>query len=175
MYYYLNFFFIISKIEKTNSIQSWSPNDYATAAGRSHNGKLPSAMDFMTRLNSDVSAIDFNSTSTSSSSTSSLVKIHKRERSPLSQSILPSTSSSDTAKKKKYKLVENSFVSKQTLSTTSLSSPLSSTSSLNSFVFMKSQLQSVDNKTAPEGRVEFLKVVSENKSESNKYFYNNLN
>lgn len=129
-------------------------------------------MDFMSRLNSDVSTIDFNSTSSSSSSTSSLVKIHKRERSPLSQSISPSTSSSDIVKKKKYKLIENSFISKKTLTTTSLSSPLSSTSSLNSFAFSKSQLDSVDNKTAPEDRVEFLKVVSiehlicENKSES---------
>ncbi|XP_023293799.2 regulator of telomere elongation helicase 1 homolog [Lucilia cuprina] len=157
------------KIEKTNLIQSWSPNDYASAAGRSRNGKLPSAMDFMSRLDSDVSAIDFNSSASGSSSSSTgLVKIHKRERSPFSQSTSPSSNSSGVVKKKKYKLVENSFSTKPSLSgistSTSLSSSYSSSSSssattLNSFAFSKTQLHSVDNKTAPEGRVEFLKVL----------------
>ncbi|KAM7347678.1 regulator of telomere elongation helicase 1 [Cochliomyia hominivorax] len=152
------------KIEKTNSIQSWNPNDYATAAGRSRNGKLPSAMDFMSRLDSDVSAIDFNSStsSNSNSSTTGLVKIHKRERSPLSQVSSPTSNSSEVVKKKKYKLVENKFTPKSSISSalsSTATSTSSSTSLLSSFSFNKSQLTSVDNKTAPEGRVEFLKVL----------------
>lgn len=153
-----------SKIEKTNSIQSWSPNDYATAAGRSLNGKFPNAMDFMSRLDSDVSAIDFNSSCSgsngSSCSTTGLVKIHKRERSPLSQSTSTSSTSSEVIKKKKYKLVENTFSSK--LTTSSISSSTTSINDLQIFEFRKAQVLNVNNntETAPEGRIEFLKVVS---------------
>lgn len=127
-------------------------------------------MDFMSRLDSDVSAIDFNSTCSSTSSATSstgLVKIHKRERSPLSQATSPSSSTSDGIKKKKYKLVENSYLTKSKitsyLSTTSSSTTSSSStpSSTSSDTTINSQTQSGDNsKTIPEGRAEFLKMVS---------------
>lgn len=129
-------------------------------------------MDFMSRLDSDVSAIDFNSSCSSSNSTISstgLVKIHKRERSPLSQATSPTSSTGEGIKKKKYKLVENSFNTKPKLSSTlsstsssaSSSSSTSSTTTLNAFAFSKSQIQnSANNKTIPEGRLEFLKMVS---------------
>ena len=122
----------------------------------------------MSRLDSDVSAIDFNasvSNSNSKDTATSLVKIHKRERSPpLSQfsSQTSSASSSDVSKKKKYKLVDNNFsptLTKETNSTLR-------TSSLSAYTFKKTQLQSVDNQTAPEDRVEFLKMVSINFSTS---------
>lgn len=134
-------------MEKTNSITSWSPNDYAAAAGRSNTCKLPNAMDFMSRLDSDVSAIDFNS---------SLVKIHKRERSPTSLTASTSSNSTELSKKKKYKLVDNTSLTKPQLSA-------STSSKLNSFSFgNKANLSSgsEDNKKAPEERLEFLKVVS---------------
>ncbi|XP_061390735.1 regulator of telomere elongation helicase 1 homolog [Musca vetustissima] len=159
------------KVEKTNSIESWSPNDYARAAGRSNTGKLPSAMDFMSRLDSDVKAIDFNSSSSGSSGKDNLVKIHKRERSPTSSQLFSSSSSSGTSssqmelsKKKKYKLVDNT----QSI-TTQLSN--SATAKLNSFAFAKkpqvsnnnttttSSSITEDNKKAPEDRLEFLKVL----------------
>ncbi|TMW51728.1 hypothetical protein DOY81_003220 [Sarcophaga bullata] len=148
-------------IEKTNSIQSWTPNDYATAAGRSQNAKCPSALDFMSRLDSDVSAIDFNASASNSNSkdtSTGLVKIHKRERSPLSQfsSQTSSTSTSEVSKKKKYKLVENNF--SPTLTKEVPNSTLRS-SSLSSYTFNKTQLQSVDNQTAPEDRAEFIKML----------------
>lgn len=158
-------FFLFSKVEKTNSIESWSPNDYARAAGRSNTGKLPSAMDFMSRLDSDVKAIDFNSSSSCNNSSENLVKIHKRERSPTSSQLLSSSSSSsntssssqgELSKKKKYKLVEN------TLSLTTQVSA-STTAKLNSFSFAKKQQVSAntdENKKAPEDRLEFLRVVS---------------
>lgn len=136
-------------------MNSWTPNDYAAAAGRSCNGKEPSAMDFMTRLDADVSAIDFNSSilshtkSSSSGSVMGLVKIHKRERSPLASS--PTTA--EATRKKKYKLVENTFIAKSALPTSS------SDTSLHSFAFSKTQLPSVDNQNAPEDRIGFLKVV----------------
>ncbi|XP_017484013.1 PREDICTED: regulator of telomere elongation helicase 1 homolog [Rhagoletis zephyria] len=42
------------KVEKTNSIEGWTPDDYKTAAGRSQSSKVPSAMDFMSRLDTNV-------------------------------------------------------------------------------------------------------------------------
>ncbi|KAH8266752.1 hypothetical protein KR026_000071 [Drosophila bipectinata] len=91
------------KVEMANSIKSWSPADYACAAGRTLGGSsAPNAMDFMSRLDSNVSSIDFNCMDSRSSS-SGLVKIHKRERSSPPSS---SQASSQTAKKR-YKLVDN--------------------------------------------------------------------
>ncbi|XP_075156195.1 regulator of telomere elongation helicase 1 [Haematobia irritans] len=146
------------KVEKTNSIESWSPNDYAAAAGRTCNsGKMPSAMDFMSRLDSNVSAIDFNSSSSCSSSASgSLVKIHKRERSPTTSQTSSSSSSlsqTDFNKKKKYKLVNNTSTSQLSTSTSA---------KLSSFSYgQKPHLttEGDDSKKAPEERLEFLRVL----------------
>jgi len=38
-----------------NSIKTWTPADYASAAGRKLGGAAPNAMDFMSRLDSNVS------------------------------------------------------------------------------------------------------------------------
>ncbi|KAH8289163.1 hypothetical protein KR054_001059 [Drosophila jambulina] len=91
------------KVEMANSIKTWTPDDYAQAVGRKLGtgaAATPNAMDFMSRLDSNVSSIDFNCCSDSGSK-SGLVKIHKRERSSPTQ---PETGSST---KKRYKLVEN--------------------------------------------------------------------
>lgn len=125
----------------------------------------------MSRLDSDVSAIDFNASASNSNTkdtSTGLVKIHKRERSPpLSQFSTQTTSasSSDVSKKKKYKLVDNNY-SPTLAKETKFSNSTLRTSSLSSYTFNKTQLQSVDNQTAPEDRVEFLKMVSTNFSAS---------
>lgn len=113
-----------------NSIKTWTPADYASAAGHKLGGAAPNAMDFMSRLDSNVSvntrfhesiitlclfsslglvlvlplsqSIDFNCCTDSKSGSSGLVKIHKRER---SSPTAPESSSQVT--KKRYKLVEN--------------------------------------------------------------------
>ncbi|KMZ08357.1 regulator of telomere elongation helicase 1 homolog [Drosophila simulans] len=90
------------KVEMANSIKTWTPADYASAAGRKLGGAAPNAMDFMSRLDSNVSSIDFNCCTDSKSGSSGLVKIHKRERS--SPTAPESTSQ---VSKKRYKLVEN--------------------------------------------------------------------
>ncbi|KAH8281240.1 hypothetical protein KR018_001377 [Drosophila ironensis] len=110
------------KVEMANSIKTWSPADYANAAGRTLGSKseAPNAMDFMSRLDSNVSvrkrnawgvlnsfcyppqSIDFNCCQGSSSS--GLVKIHKRERTSPTQE----TPASSQVAKKRYKLVDNS-------------------------------------------------------------------
>ncbi|XP_030378751.1 regulator of telomere elongation helicase 1 homolog [Scaptodrosophila lebanonensis] len=121
-------------VEMANSIKSWTPEDYANAAGKPSNQPAPNAMDFMSRLESNVSSIDFNCTENAGSG---LVKIHKRERSS------PTTSESNTLQavnKKRYKLVDYS-------ASTSSTSSCSSTS------------QSVTEKQAPENRADFLRVV----------------
>nr|XP_016931748.1 regulator of telomere elongation helicase 1 homolog [Drosophila suzukii] len=90
------------KVEMANSIKTWTPADYASAAGRKLGGAAPNAMDFMSRLDSNVSSIDFNCCMDSKSGSSDLVKIHKRERSsPTTQE------TSSQVAKKRYKLVEN--------------------------------------------------------------------
>lgn len=43
-----------SKVENANSVPAWAPEDYMVAAGSSLSKKPPSAMDFMSRLNSDI-------------------------------------------------------------------------------------------------------------------------
>ncbi|KAH8420535.1 hypothetical protein KR009_011261 [Drosophila setifemur] len=106
------------KVEMANSIKSWSPADYASAAGRTLGcgQSAPNAMDFMSRLDSNVSSIDFNCTESRNGSGSScgsgLVKIHKRERSSPTQDTF-SSASAGQATKKRYKLVENFSVKKE--------------------------------------------------------------
>ncbi|XP_053949811.1 regulator of telomere elongation helicase 1 homolog [Anastrepha ludens] len=142
------------KVEKTNTIESWTPDDYKTAAGRSQNSQIPSAMDFMSRLDTNVKAIDFNSASSSAQ-----VSIYKRERnSPIaspsssgqSSSVLPTNS-----KKKRYKLITDTSVPE---------SPTSSTQfALNEFGFKSKTKLSHDapviEKEAPQERVEFLRIL----------------
>ncbi|KAH8245486.1 hypothetical protein KR032_010889 [Drosophila birchii] len=93
------------KVEMANSIPTWTPDVYAQAVGRklgTGGAATPNAMDFMSRLDSNVSSIDFNCCSDGKSG---LVKIHKRERSSPTP---PETgSSASQAPKKRYKLVEN--------------------------------------------------------------------
>ncbi|XP_068158803.1 regulator of telomere elongation helicase 1 homolog [Drosophila tropicalis] len=132
------------KVEMTNSIKSWTPDDYVSAAGRtqSHSqSKPPNAMDFMSRLDSNVSSIDFNSTGSGN-----LVKIHKRERS--SPTFGDSKSSSQL--KKRYKLVDN-IKTEPSTSSTSCSSINSSSSSSSSMC--------CSQKEAPESRADFLREV----------------
>ncbi|XP_043063339.1 regulator of telomere elongation helicase 1 homolog [Drosophila ficusphila] len=62
-----------------NSIKTWTAADYASAAGRKLGGSAPNAMDFMSRLDSNVSSIDFNCCTATKNDSSGLVKIHKRD------------------------------------------------------------------------------------------------
>ncbi|XP_037938569.1 regulator of telomere elongation helicase 1 homolog [Teleopsis dalmanni] len=139
------------KLESTNSIQSWSPADYAAAAGRTSSSQAPTAMDFISRLDTNVKTIDFNS-----SSDAGLVKIHKRERSSPS-TLNNNLNISEMNKKKRYKLVENSSIttSPSLFSSSSSSSCASESSSLD------------NNKEAPENRVEFLRVLRSSLSPEN--------
>ncbi|XP_017035372.1 regulator of telomere elongation helicase 1 homolog [Drosophila kikkawai] len=127
------------KVEMANSIKTWTPDDYAQAVGHklgTSGAAIPNAMDFMSRLDSNVSSIDFNccSEGSSSSGKSGLVKIHKRERSSPTQ---PETEGSTSqASKKRYKLVENIKVKSEPKPP--LSSPV---------------------KVAPEDRAVFLREV----------------
>ncbi|XP_001354453.3 regulator of telomere elongation helicase 1 homolog [Drosophila pseudoobscura] len=96
------------KVEMANSINSWTPTDYASAAGRTLGKAAPNAMDFMSRLDSNVSSIDFNCSGSADSGSggcgsSSLVTIHKRERS--SPGVTDTVATQTT--KKRYKLAEN--------------------------------------------------------------------
>ncbi|EDW26039.1 GL14463 [Drosophila persimilis] len=96
------------KVEMANSINSWTPADYASAAGRTLGKAAPNAMDFMSRLDSNVSSIDFNCSGSADSGSggcgsSSLVTIHKRERS--SPGVTDTVATQTT--KKRYKLAEN--------------------------------------------------------------------
>lgn len=149
-----------------NSIKTWTPADYVNAAGRGSQGQpAPNAMDFMSRLNSNVKvrvhqsycssinlsllplqSIDFNC----SDNSSSLVKIHKRERS--SPTATSSSSSSQTSTKR-YKLVSNDAIKLE---------PVSQESNLK----WQSQSQSqpsttlkAQQKEAPESRADFLREV----------------
>ncbi|XP_017136485.1 regulator of telomere elongation helicase 1 homolog [Drosophila miranda] len=96
------------KVEMANSINSWTPADYASAAGRTLGKAAPNAMDFMSRLDSNVSSIDFNCSGSADSGSggcgsSSLVTIYKRERS--SPGVTDTVATQTT--KKRYKLAEN--------------------------------------------------------------------
>lgn len=118
-------------------------------------------MDFMSRLDSNVSAIDFNS----SGSSGGLVKIHKRERSPISQTASTSvnTTSFENRSKKKYKLVDNNSISSfSQTSSQSLTSGSAASAKLNSFSCPnKPHIASSKDtdKEAPESRTDFLKEV----------------
>ncbi|EDV92365.1 GH24089 [Drosophila grimshawi] len=88
---------LAAKVEMANSIKTWTPADYANAAGRNaQSPKAPNPMDFMSRLNSNVTSIDFNA-----DSGRDLVKIHKRERSS------PTFHNESMGSKKRYRLINN--------------------------------------------------------------------
>ncbi|ALC49144.1 CG4078 [Drosophila busckii] len=133
------------KAEMANSIKTWTPADYASAAGRnSQSQPAPNALDFMSRLNSNVNSIDFNCMS---GSETNLVKIHKRERSSPNANESLAT---QFASKKRYKLVANG----SPMSSSSNSSMNTTANSTNDSSVNSSQL-----KAAPEARADFLREV----------------
>ncbi|XP_037894820.1 regulator of telomere elongation helicase 1 homolog isoform X2 [Glossina fuscipes] len=141
--------------EETNMIEGWSLNDYAKATARPSDNKLPSVADFMSRLDGDVSTIDFNSKDVGTPSNSQ-IQINKRRRSPTNSPSTSSTARNDTDGKRKYRLVDNTRL------TSSLPSKSSGTPtiSLDQFKFIdKPRLENDQNKKAPEERVEFLRVL----------------
>lgn len=135
---------LATKVEMANSIKTWTPADYVNAAGRgSQNQPAPNAMDFMSRLNSNVTSIDFNCAD------SGLVKIHKRERSSPTAS---ETLATQAISKKRYKLVNADVPIKSEPGTTSSQSQ----SNLKSLTATPTQSQL---KEAPENRTDFLREV----------------
>ncbi|KAH8416818.1 hypothetical protein KR222_005993 [Zaprionus bogoriensis] len=129
---------LATKAEMANSIKTWTPADYANAAGRGSQSKpAPDAMDFMSRLNSNVKSIDFNCTENSEG----LVKIHKRERGS------PTTScwSASQVSSKRYKLVSNDMIKVEPISQATQKSQL--------------QVASAQQKEAPESSTDFLREV----------------
>uniref|UniRef100_A0A034W2S9 Regulator of telomere elongation helicase 1 homolog n=2 Tax=Bactrocera dorsalis TaxID=27457 RepID=A0A034W2S9_BACDO len=145
------------KVEKTNSIESWTPDDYKMAAGRSQDSKVPNAMDFMSRLDNNVKSIDFNSASCSNSPRHNQVSLYKRERiSPTSSPSSSGSASLANVKRKRYKLVKDTSIA---------DSPTSCAStSLGEFGFKSKARLSLEppvdvEKQAPQERVEFLRVL----------------
>ncbi|XP_030569109.1 regulator of telomere elongation helicase 1 homolog [Drosophila novamexicana] len=129
---------LAAQAEMANSIKTWTPADYANAAGCSTLGRRPpDAMDFMSRLNANVTSIDFNGADAGQD----LVKIHKRERSS------PTASESSMIAKKRYKLIGNDPLK------TEPSEPASTSSS-----YCPTPAQS-QLKEAPESRADFLREV----------------
>uniref|UniRef100_A0A1A9VRD2 Regulator of telomere elongation helicase 1 homolog n=1 Tax=Glossina austeni TaxID=7395 RepID=A0A1A9VRD2_GLOAU len=141
--------------EETNMIESWSLNDYAKATARPSENKLPSVADFMSRLDGDVSTIDFNSKDVGTPSKSQM-QISKRRRSPTNSPSTSCTARNDTDGKRKYRLVDNMRPT-SSLPSKSSGSPIIP---LDQFKFIdKPRLENDQNKKAPEERVEFLRVL----------------
>uniref|UniRef100_A0A1B0F9W0 Helicase ATP-binding domain-containing protein n=1 Tax=Glossina morsitans morsitans TaxID=37546 RepID=A0A1B0F9W0_GLOMM len=141
--------------EEINTIERWSLNDYAKATARPSDNKFPSVADFMSRLDGDVSTIDFNSKDVGTASNSQ-IQISKRRRSPTNSPSTSSTARNDTDGKKKYRLVDNMRPT-SSLPSKSSGSPIIS---LDQFKFIdKPRLENDQNKKAPEERVEFLRVL----------------
>lgn len=143
----LNKILIFRDIDKSNAVEIWSPHQYVSAAGYLDRDKLPSAMDFMNRLNCNLSAIDFNCTTNINVTESE----GKRARNVSNdKSNVQTTSACSTYKRKKYKLAEmfniNSNASQEDNTIVSQSNTNEDSKS--------------ESKIVPENRVEFLKVVS---------------
>ncbi|KAH8300994.1 hypothetical protein KR044_009055 [Drosophila immigrans] len=129
-----------TKVEQVYSVEKWTPEEYAKAAGEgSQSSKsTPGVMDFISRLNTNSTSIDFNCDN------SGLVKIHKRERSS------PTTSESlatQANNKKRYKLVNATDVK---------SEPVAASSQSQSNLTNLSQSQPKDR---CETRADFLREV----------------
>ncbi|KAL7744472.1 hypothetical protein ACLKA6_001847 [Drosophila palustris] len=136
---------LATKVEMTNSIKTWTPADYINAAGRRPQSQTaPNAMDFMSRLNSNVTSIDFNC-----AADSGLVKIHKRERSSPTASESLAT---QAISKKRYKLVNADVAVKIEPGASSSQSQ----SNLKNLLEAPTQSQLKD---APESRTDFLREV----------------
>ncbi|XP_055912686.1 regulator of telomere elongation helicase 1 homolog isoform X2 [Eupeodes corollae] len=137
------------KIENTNKITGWSPDDYSNAVGKSRSSAAPSASDFISRLDSDISTIDFNAT-ISRSDNSNLVTIHKRERTSPNQA-----QTSNDPKKKRLKMVPNN--------------PLSSTSSASfSFNNQTSIMKPAEkSQELPTQHVDLLRLIKGSLSSEN--------
>ncbi|KAM8718412.1 hypothetical protein ACLKA7_001600 [Drosophila subpalustris] len=136
---------LATKVEMTNSIKTWTPADYISAAGRRPQSQTaPNAMDFMSRLNSNVTSIDFNC-----AADSGLVKIHKRERSsPTAGESLASQAIS----KKRYKLVNADVAVK-------MEPGASSSQSQSNLKILSGAPTQSQLKDAPESRTDFLREV----------------
>lgn len=121
----------MQQIEKSNKVMSWEPSNYKIA---NQLGSFKTeSKDFMSALDTHVTSIDFNEVM---DPTSSLVTIHKRERS--------SEDASNNIKKKKFKLISNTetiVVKNEPMEIKKLVEPVSV------------------NKTVPTDRSELLKLV----------------
>ncbi|XP_034118849.1 regulator of telomere elongation helicase 1 homolog [Drosophila albomicans] len=130
-----------TKVEQVYSVEKWTPEEYAKAAGGGAQGAKSTPMDFISRLNTNATSIDFNSDNTG------LVKIHKRERSS------PTTSDSLASQpniKKRYKLVNAADIKSEPFASTSQSQSQSNLTN------PPSESQSSD---LHESRTDFLRQV----------------
>ncbi|XP_060663429.1 LOW QUALITY PROTEIN: regulator of telomere elongation helicase 1 homolog [Drosophila nasuta] len=130
-----------TKVEQVYSVEKWTPEEYAKAAGGGAQGAKSTPMDFISRLNTNATSIDFNSDNTG------LVKIHKRERSS------PTTSGSLASQpniKKRYKLVNAADIKSEPFASTSQSQSQSNLTN------PPSESQSSD---LHESRTDFLRQV----------------
>ncbi|EDW07713.1 regulator of telomere elongation helicase 1 homolog [Drosophila mojavensis] len=137
---------LAAKAEMANSIKSWTPADYVNAAGCTNQSQTaPNAMDFMSRLNSNVTSIDFNNTD--------LVKIHKRERSS------PTANESLTSGKKRFKLISSTDMVKTEPGTSNSCSYGNTSSSGSDSRCCSAKPAEYPLKEAPESRADFLREV----------------
>lgn len=124
----------LQQIDKSNKVMSWEPSNYKIP---NEKGFKTEAKDFMSALDTHVTSIDFNEMVPNSS----LVTIHKRERS--------NEDSSNMIKKKKFKMISNTETAapRQVVK----SEPIMENKKLFETVF--------DNRTVPTDRSELLKLV----------------
>lgn len=134
------------KVENTNTVSSWTPEDYSKASGKSETLGIPSANDFISRLETDVSTIDFNAAHLNSENLN-LVTIHKRERTSPS-----TTQTTGDQKKKRLKLIPNTPMSIS-------SSSSSSSSSLSQYSFSKTSIKTIDTK-GPELPTQYVDLLN---------------
>ncbi|KAH8387488.1 hypothetical protein KR093_007325 [Drosophila rubida] len=149
---------VLAQAEQVYSVTKWTPEEYARAAGSMSPTlkSTPGVMDFISRLNTNATTIDFNS------SASGQVKIYKRTRT----SPTPSETTSQINIRKRYKLVNPSEI-KSDPEQASTSQLLQSQSQSKSQTEIKTEIQT-DAKVSPEAnssksvdesRVEFLRQV----------------
>ncbi|XP_055844021.1 regulator of telomere elongation helicase 1 homolog [Episyrphus balteatus] len=149
--------FAAIKIENTNTITSWTPEDYSKAIGKPRSSGIPSASDFISRLDSDITTIDFNASNLKTED-SSLVTIHKRERTSPSQ-----TQTNSDPKKKRLKMVPNNPISSST------SSNFSNPSLHSLYAFNKPSITKNEEKTQelPTQHVDLLKLIKSSLTSEN--------
>lgn len=115
---YNNYFSSNRNVESANTITSWTPDAYKFASNRPKLQSVPTPVDFMSRLDSNVKSIDFNSCQPVKKEEDSygLVSIHKRDRNTSPNS---SSSSTNDMKKKRFKLAPLGNVSTASLPSSS--------------------------------------------------------